>query len=173
VIVPHSGPPLSQEKSVASPLRFLPPNEGLRSFESRSKPKQKDNPNNYNPITFQILGTKPKPKPFSGSTKMAIADQQPQSQRSEAKVWGLFKLPFRHTTQSTSSSSSSSSSLYSGMSRSKSNGNPHSDGSNSHSTSSVSSVARSLMPSRRRLRLDPPTKLYFPCRPSLLLSLCS
>jgi hypothetical protein len=28
---------------------------------------------------------------------------------------------------------------------------------------SVSSIARSIIPHRRRLRLDPPTKLFFPC----------
>lgn len=28
---------------------------------------------------------------------------------------------------------------------------------------SVSSIARSFLPHRRRLRLDPPTKLFFPC----------
>lgn len=28
---------------------------------------------------------------------------------------------------------------------------------------SISSVAKSLLPARRRLRLDPPNKLYFPC----------
>ncbi|PIA34394.1 hypothetical protein AQUCO_03800185v1 [Aquilegia coerulea] len=32
-------------------------------------------------------------------------------------------------------------------------------------SNSVSSVARSLLPTRRRLRLDPSTKLYFPYEP--------
>uniref|UniRef100_A0A2P2IYY7 Uncharacterized protein n=1 Tax=Rhizophora mucronata TaxID=61149 RepID=A0A2P2IYY7_RHIMU len=31
-------------------------------------------------------------------------------------------------------------------------------------TSTVSLVAKSLLPTRRRLRLDPPTKLFFPCK---------
>ncbi|PKA45692.1 Vesicle-associated protein 4-2 [Apostasia shenzhenica] len=35
----------------------------------------------------------------------------------------------------------------------------------SSSGSSVSSMARSLLPTRRRLRLDPPNKLYFPYEP--------
>ncbi|THU55992.1 hypothetical protein C4D60_Mb11t12570 [Musa balbisiana] len=38
-------------------------------------------------------------------------------------------------------------------------------GRRSSGASSVSSVARSLLPTRRRLRLDPPTKLYFPYEP--------
>ncbi|KAK4782481.1 hypothetical protein SAY86_016583 [Trapa natans] len=32
------------------------------------------------------------------------------------------------------------------------------------SSSTVSSVARSLLPARRRLRLDPSKNLYFPCK---------
>ena len=69
---------------------------------------------------------------------MAIVDQ-----RSEAggKGWSLFKFPFHN------------------------NG----EASNSHPIPpSVSSVARSLLPTRRRLRLDPSNKLYFPCKLSLL-----
>ncbi|KAJ8510523.1 hypothetical protein OPV22_000957 [Ensete ventricosum] len=38
-------------------------------------------------------------------------------------------------------------------------------GRRSSGASPVSSVARSLLPTRRRLRLDPPTKLYFPYEP--------
>lgn len=97
---------------------------------------------------------------------MAIADEKSQPQQSEAKVWGLFKIPFRQSAQSSSSSSSFSLSSYSGMNHSVNNNmNPIADGSNSQSSSSVSSVARSLLPKRRRLRLDPPSKLYFPYEP--------
>jgi hypothetical protein len=38
-------------------------------------------------------------------------------------------------------------------------------------SNSVSSVARSLLPTRRRLKLDPSSKLYFPCKFSILCDL--
>ena len=47
------------------------------------------------------------------------------------------------------------------------NNNPQVEGSNPHSSNTVSSVARSLLPARRRLKLDPANKLYFPCKYSL------
>lgn len=91
---------------------------------------------------------------------MAIADQKSSSSSSsDGKVWGFFKRPFRPsgnnntTTTTTTSSSSMSHNLP----------QPNGDGSNSHASNSVSSVARSLLPTRRRLKLDPCNKLYFPC----------
>ncbi|KAF7151024.1 hypothetical protein RHSIM_Rhsim02G0119300 [Rhododendron simsii] len=86
---------------------------------------------------------------------MAIADQRATS---DGKILGLFKLPFRNpsTTTSSSSGNATSNSQFDGS-------NPRSYGnSNNASSSSVSSVARSLLPTRRRLRLDPSKKLYFP-----------
>ncbi|CAO2823767.1 unnamed protein product [Amaranthus hypochondriacus] len=66
---------------------------------------------------------------------MAIVDQRSEG---GGKGWSLFKFPFHN------------------------NG----EASNSHPTPpSVSSVARSLLPTRRRLRLDPSNKLYFPYEP--------
>lgn len=90
---------------------------------------------------------------FFDGPKMAIAEQRSDG---GGKSWGLFKLPFRQNTPSISSS---------GMhSVNHNNG----EGSNSQPTTpSVSSVARSLLPTRRRLRLDPSNKLYFPCNLSL------
>ncbi|KAI5656946.1 hypothetical protein M9H77_25739 [Catharanthus roseus] len=82
---------------------------------------------------------------------MAIADDKAAS---DGKVWGLFKLPFRN-------SNSTPASHYHSPQQ-------HLDGSNSQnnsSSSSVSSVARSLLPTRRRLKLDPSNKLYFPYEP--------
>ncbi|KAG4945528.1 vesicle-associated protein 4-2-like [Glycine soja] len=71
---------------------------------------------------------------------MAIGNEN-QPQQSEGKVWNLFKLPFRHSTST-----------------------PHNH--NQVSTSnSVSSFAKSLLPSPRRLKLDPSNKLYFPYEP--------
>lgn len=60
---------------------------------------------------------------------------------SDGKVWSLCRIPFWHS------------------------------GSNPQYKSSVSSVARSLLPTRRRLRLDPATKLYFPCECVLFVNL--
>lgn len=82
---------------------------------------------------------------------MAIADDKAAS---DPKVWGLFKLPFRNSHSSTTSHYHSA--------------HQQLDGSNSQSSSSsgsVSSVARSLLPTRRRLKLDPSNKLYFPYEP--------
>lgn len=89
-------------------------------------------------------------------TDMAIADQRATS---DGKILGLFKLPFRNpsTTTTSSSGNATSNSQFDGS-------NPRSyANSNNASSSSVSSVARSLLPTRRRLRLDPSKKLYFPC----------
>ncbi|XP_016681769.2 vesicle-associated protein 4-2 isoform X1 [Gossypium hirsutum] len=84
---------------------------------------------------------------------MAIETDQKSS--SDGKVWGFFKLPFRQTRNTTSTTSSSSAQTQ-----------PHLEGSNHHaSANSVSSVAKSLLPTRRRLKLDPANKLYFPYEP--------
>ncbi|XVF25917.1 hypothetical protein REPUB_Repub13aG0255400 [Reevesia pubescens] len=91
---------------------------------------------------------------------MAIETEQKST--SDGKVWGLFKLPFRQTGNNTSTTSSSSS-----VSSLHSQSQPHVEGSNHHggSANSVSSVAKSLLPTRRRLKLDPANKLYFPYEP--------
>ncbi|KAK6917453.1 Major sperm protein (MSP) domain [Dillenia turbinata] len=83
---------------------------------------------------------------------MAISDQKWGSP--DGKVWGLFRLPFKQSSNSQSSSSSQHQNQIDG-----------STGAQTHSSTSVSSVARSLLPTRRRLRLDPPKKLYFPYEP--------
>ncbi|GAB4831091.1 Vesicle-associated protein 4-2 [Ancistrocladus abbreviatus] len=102
---------------------------------------------------------------------MAIAEQKERSQSEGGKIWGFFKLPFRQGTQSSSSSSSSSLAFQhkNGLQQSQSQSSSShlvGEGSDSHSSSSsVSSVARSFLPARRRLRLDPASKLYFPYEP--------
>ncbi|KAK9268241.1 hypothetical protein L1049_010684 [Liquidambar formosana] len=93
---------------------------------------------------------------------MAIADQKPPS---DGKVWGLFKLPFRHTGNNTNTTSSSSTTSSHGVHQLHHQSHPHVEGSNPPPSNSVSSVARSLLPARRRLRLDPSNKLYFPYEP--------
>ncbi|CAL5345944.1 hypothetical protein CsSME_00030616 [Camellia sinensis var. sinensis] len=94
---------------------------------------------------------------------MPVADEKSPS---EGKILGLFKLPFRNSSNTTSSSnvqhhqSHQTNSQVEGL-------NPHNNYNNNNngSLSSVSSVARSLLPTRRRLRLDPSNKLYFPYEP--------
>ncbi|KAE8732497.1 Vesicle-associated protein 4-1 [Hibiscus syriacus] len=88
---------------------------------------------------------------------MAIETEQKSS--SDGKVWGFFKLPFRQTGNTNTSSSSLTLNL-------RGEFQPHVEGSNRHgSANSVSSVAKSLLPTRRRLKLDPTNKLYFPYEP--------
>ncbi|CAL9015330.1 unnamed protein product [Prunus brigantina] len=89
---------------------------------------------------------------------MTIADQKSSS---DGKVWGFFKRPFRPSGNTTVTTSSTSSSHNAPQ---HTNG-PQGDGSNPQAANSVSSVARSLLPTRRRLKLDPHNKLYFPCEP--------
>ncbi|OVA06788.1 MSP domain [Macleaya cordata] len=89
---------------------------------------------------------------------MAIADDKSGS---NGKVWSLCRMPFWQSGNASSSSSSSSQSLQ----QNNQNQQQHVEGSNPHSSNTVASVARSLLPTRRRLRLDPATKLYFPYEP--------
>ncbi|XP_065637625.1 vesicle-associated protein 4-2 [Quercus suber] len=122
---------------------------------------------------------------------MAIAEEQQQQQQqqkspSDGKVWNFFKLPFRHSNTTPSSSHSAplphTNNNYSANHSTVSNSNNNSniinmnnisnnshhlqvEGSNPPGSSSVSSVARSLLPARRRLKLDPSNKLYFPYEP--------
>ncbi|GLU23110.1 hypothetical protein SLE2022_391390 [Rubroshorea leprosula] len=89
---------------------------------------------------------------------MAIAEEKSAS---DGKVWGLFKLPFRHSGNANNGAMSSSSASHQhGLSQHQVEGSNHHGSSNS-----VSSVAKSLLPTRRRLKLDPTNKLYFPYEP--------
>ncbi|XVE50402.1 hypothetical protein DITRI_Ditri01bG0159900 [Diplodiscus trichospermus] len=87
---------------------------------------------------------------------MAIADRQQRS--SEGKVFSLCPFWRTSTTMNNSSSSSSTHNL-------NHNGNRHTERVNTKRSKNVSSIARSLLPPRRRLRLDPSNKLYFPYKP--------
>lgn len=79
----------------------------------------------------------------------------------DGKVWSLCKMPFWQTGIASSSSSSSSSSTSASVSG-QSQIHQAVESSSLHSANAVSSMAKSLLPSRRRLRLDPPNKLFFP-----------
>ncbi|KAI4299275.1 hypothetical protein L6164_032750 [Bauhinia variegata] len=100
---------------------------------------------------------------------MAIADRQ--SSHSDGKGWNFFKLPFLNSGTSSSNTTSSSASSASHNVVHHYHHHHHDpppvEGSASvtHSSNSVSSVARSLLPTRRRLKLDPSKKLYFPYEP--------
>lgn len=85
---------------------------------------------------------------------------------SDGKVWRLCSMPFWQTNHV--SSSSSTSSMHSVQQQSQILESPPDRSTHQPSSSStVSSVAKSLLPTRRRLRLDPPNKLYFPCMQTL------
>ncbi|XP_058210021.1 vesicle-associated protein 4-1-like [Rhododendron vialii] len=90
---------------------------------------------------------------------MAIADRR-KPLPSEAQPWKL--CPFWQSRTASSSSTSSTQNLHNSQSSTHQNGavppNPR-------PSSKVSSVARSILPTRRRLRLDPSNNLYFPYEP--------
>lgn len=95
---------------------------------------------------------------------MAIAEERaPSSSPSDGKIWGLCRIPFLQYGNNGSSSSSASQN----HSLQQQQQQQTTDGSNppTQSTNTVSSVARSLLPTWRRLRLDPANKLYFPYEP--------
>ena len=104
---------------------------------------------------------------------MAIAETKSSSSSSsssDGKLWGFLKKPFRQSEKTTPNFSSSSSSQNQYHGHGHGHGMSHHSssqlegGSNAHASNpSVSSVARSLLPTRRRLKLDPSNKLYFPC----------
>ncbi|XP_021277576.1 vesicle-associated protein 4-2-like [Herrania umbratica] len=87
----------------------------------------------------------------------------------EGKVWSLCRMPFWQTSSSngngSSSSSSSSSSMGNNNGYQQSQTSQLGERSTATSSNAVSSMAKSLLPTRRRLRLDPPNKLYFPYEP--------
>ncbi|XP_062153262.1 vesicle-associated protein 4-2-like [Alnus glutinosa] len=81
----------------------------------------------------------------------------------DGKAWSLCKMPFWQT--SIASSSSSSTSVASASVSGQSQIHEAVERSSLHSSNAVSSMAKSLLPTRRRLRLDPPNKLFFPYEP--------
>ncbi|XP_007021247.2 PREDICTED: vesicle-associated protein 4-1 [Theobroma cacao] len=87
---------------------------------------------------------------------MAIANQQQRS--SERKLFSLCPFWLSSSTMNNSSSSSSTQNL-------NHNSDRHTEAVTAKRSKTVSSVARSLLPPRRRLRLDPTNKLYFPYKP--------
>ncbi|KAL6136794.1 hypothetical protein ACLB2K_062089 [Fragaria x ananassa] len=89
---------------------------------------------------------------------------------SDGKLWNLCKRPFWHSRNAAPppySSSSSSSSNLSSMHNGHQLSRIHESVERPvlYSGSTVSYVAKALLPARRRLRLDPPNKLFFPYEP--------
>ncbi|CAN6453348.1 unnamed protein product [Victoria cruziana] len=91
---------------------------------------------------------------------MAVVDPKSPA---EGKGWNIFRMPFWQSGAPSSSSSSASSQ----SAQHHQNGvQGQSEGSSQPGAhSSVSSMARSILPTRRRLRFDPANKLYFPYEP--------
>ncbi|KAJ7981393.1 vesicle-associated protein 4-2-like [Quillaja saponaria] len=81
---------------------------------------------------------------------------------SDVKAWSLCRMPFWQTSNS-SSSSSSTSSMHNVRQQNQSLQSIKRSG--PYSSATVSSMAKSLLPTRRRLRLDPSNKLFFPYEP--------
>lgn len=107
---------------------------------------------------------------------MAIADESLGA--SDGKFWGLFRIPFRQRGNSSERGGGGMSSMNApslthnqhhhgvgGGQVGPASGTLGSRAQQSSGRSSISSAARSLLPTRRRLRLDPPNKLYFPYEP--------
>lgn len=82
---------------------------------------------------------------FRSWENMAVANDKSVS---DVKVWSFCRLPFWH---------------HGGGPSSLQNQLGSGDQTIPHSSIKVASVAKSLLPTRRRLTLDPPNKLYFPC----------
>ncbi|RZS00603.1 hypothetical protein BHM03_00030324, partial [Ensete ventricosum] len=118
---------------------------------------------------------RPAASAFWEGLAMAIADG-----KADGKGWGIFRLRFfggggggGGGAGSSSSNSSSTLSLthhrHSRLSGRSQMGQVYGGAAaapaarRNPGASSISSVARSLLPTRRRLRLDPTSKLYFPC----------
>lgn len=83
---------------------------------------------------------------------------------SVGKAWSFCRMPFWQTSHTPSSSSSSMSYNMHNVHQQNLNNVQSVERSGQHSSTTVSSVAKSLLPTKRRLRLDPTNKLYFPCR---------
>ncbi|KAI4342951.1 hypothetical protein MLD38_027510 [Melastoma candidum] len=121
---------------------------------------------------------------------MEVAEHKQGESLDNGKVWGFLKLPFRgsshsrgHAGDGGDSSGNNAAAVmgygghhhynqhlhhhyFPGSNSQHDEGGPGLHGSlTAGTTTSVSSVAKSLLPTRRRLKLDPPTKLYFPYEP--------
>ncbi|XP_062187584.1 vesicle-associated protein 4-2-like isoform X2 [Phragmites australis] len=85
------------------------------------------------------------------------------------KLWNLCRMPFRQVGGAPAPAPPSSSGIHYSSGRygheAPVAGGGAGGGAQGASAGSISSVAKSLLPARRRLRLDPANKLYFPYEP--------
>ena len=88
----------------------------------------------------------------------------------DGKVWSFCRMPFWQGRNGSSSSSSSLTSMHNNAHQ-QNQSHQSVDRMNLQSSNTVSSVAKSFLPTRRRLRLDPPNKLFFPCKLFWVLTL--
>ncbi|KAL6856108.1 hypothetical protein ACP4OV_018910 [Aristida adscensionis] len=81
------------------------------------------------------------------------------------KLWNLCRMPFRQAGAPPPPPPPSSSGIHHSAGRYGHEAPAAGDGAQGAAAGSISSVAKSLLPARRRLRLDPANKLYFPYEP--------
>ncbi|XP_030459517.1 vesicle-associated protein 4-2-like [Syzygium oleosum] len=93
-----------------------------------------------------------------------MALDQDRAEGDHKKLWSHLKMPFWQSTVSSPSPATSSAAPASSFQQNQSAHLDH-QLSDHHSASAVAAMAKSLLPSRRRLRLDPPNKLFFPYEP--------
>lgn len=113
----------------------------------------------------------PPPMAISGEDRYAAAGGGGDS--GGGKLWNLCRMPFWQPGGAPATASAppppSSSSSSAGIHHHSAGRYGHEGGGggavagDGAPAGSISSVAKSLLPARRRLRLDPPNKLYFPC----------
>ncbi|KAM3384985.1 hypothetical protein ACQJBY_009129 [Aegilops geniculata] len=90
----------------------------------------------------------------------------PAADSGGGKLWNLCRMPFRQASGAPApASSSSSSGIHHSAGRYGHEAPIAGDGGAPAAPAGISTVAKSLLPARRRLRLDPSNKLYFPYEP--------
>ncbi|XBI90773.1 hypothetical protein VPH35_028320 [Triticum aestivum] len=90
----------------------------------------------------------------------------PAADSGGGKLWNLCRMPFRQASGAPApASSSSSSGIHHSAGRYGHEAPVAGDGGTPAAPAGISTVAKSLLPARRRLRLDPSNKLYFPYEP--------
>ncbi|KAL4302997.1 hypothetical protein GQ457_10G018400 [Hibiscus cannabinus] len=97
---------------------------------------------------------------------MGVVDEE--KSEGEEKVWSLCRIPFWQTSSNNGNGSSLSSSSSMGnhnVYQQQSQSSQLGERSTVTSKNALFSMAKSFIPTRRRLRLDPPNKLYFPYEP--------
>jgi hypothetical protein len=88
----------------------------------------------------------------------------PAGDSGSGKLWNLCRMPFRQAAGGPApASSSSSSGIHHSAGRYGNEAPAAGDGGAPGAPAGISTVAKALLPARRRLRLDPSNKLYFPC----------